>query len=250
MASHAFHKTFDTFIDTGVRTFACDYLLFASAGAFRLEVGERFWLLPPQRAALIKTGTAVRVTTRGPATSSSVLFEAPFLEADCRVFVIQPPLPEMIAYGMRWPQEAAGSPEAERFFRALADVAIAMSQQPEETWLPRPRTPEMQRAVTATLETLGEPISQEEIAARAHLSPRTLARRFEEEMQTSWRDFRGRARMLRAAELLLASQEPITEIAFAVGFQSSSAFVAAFRNFFGTTPSAYRRPSRASLASR
>lgn len=57
----------------------------------------------------------------------------------------------------------------------------------------------------------------------------------------SWREFLARARMIRAMELLEEQEPQVTEVAYATGFESVSAFSTAFRRFTGETPSQYRR---------
>jgi AraC-like DNA-binding protein len=47
--------------------------------------------------------------------------------------------------------------------------------------------------------------------------------------------------MLRAMELLAEQRTPVIEIAYAVGFQSISAFNSAFRTFTQETPTQYRK---------
>ena len=49
----AFHQRFAT-LDADWRTFPHDYLLYASSGAFQLDVDDATWALPPHRAALIE----------------------------------------------------------------------------------------------------------------------------------------------------------------------------------------------------
>jgi len=48
-------------------------------------------------------------------------------------------------------------------------------------------------------------------------------------------------RLLEAIEILAAGGMPITEVALSVGYNSLSAFNAAFRNLVGKTPSEYRK---------
>jgi len=68
-----------------------------------------------------------------------------------------------------------------------------------------------------------------------------LARRFDEETQMTWQQYLRRARMIRAMELLTAGNAKVIEIAHQTGFKSQSAFIAAFREFSGESPSDYRR---------
>jgi AraC-like DNA-binding protein len=70
-------------------------------------------------------------------------------------------------------------------------------------------------------------------------SARTLSRGFLSTGITfsRWRT----AARIRAALPLLAQRQPISQVASAVGYQTPSAFVAAFRRETGTTPGAYFR---------
>ena len=53
-------------------------------------------------------------------------------------------------------------------------------------------------------------------------------------------------RLQKAAELLVSSEEPISEIAFSCGFQEMSYFARAFKEIYSLTPSAYRKTHRRS----
>lgn len=50
--------------------------------------------------------------------------------------------------------------------------------------------------------------------------------------------------MMRAVEALAGSDSPVTEIAFLVGYNSVSAFNAAFRDLLGVSPTQYRESFR------
>ena len=71
-------------------------------------------------------------------------------------------------------------------------------------------------------------------------TPRTLARNLAGEIGVSWGQILQKMRMIRAIELLAETKAPVTEVAFGVGYQSLSAFNAAFRAFTGQTPTTYR----------
>lgn len=79
------------------------------------------------------------------------------------------------------------------------------------------------------------------ISQAIHVSPRTLARRFMEETHLPCGQFISRARMLRAMELLVTQDMAVIDIAYAVGFESVSAFNHGFRRFTQETPTNYRR---------
>ena len=69
-------------------------------------------------------------------------------------------------------------------------------------------------------------------------SARTLERLFRAETGLAFGTWQQRARLLRALQLL-AERQNVTSTAIAVGYESTSAFVAAFRRAIGTTPGQY-----------
>jgi AraC-like DNA-binding protein len=241
--AYAFHKTFETPFDTGWRQFDQHYLLYASSGNFNLEIGDRTWLLPPQRAAMIAAHTDVRIWTSTSATSSSVLFSdaaMPIAPQSCRVFACSPLVIEMIRYAMRWDEKQARSNnEADTFFAALAQVCGELAETPAQTWLPRAKSKELTRALDYALKNLHEELSVDDLAEVAFLSRRTLARRFVDEIGFTWPQFLRRARMIRAAELLATPRANTTLVAHAVGYASISAFINGYKAFFGETPMQY-----------
>lgn len=234
-----------TDLDTGMRPFPGHYLLYAATGAFHLEVERTQWLLPPQRAALIAADVPIRLQTRGTVACNSVLFVREAFAppaAPCRVFSVTPLAREMLLYTMRWGmQRDPDAPEATRFFAALADVCTNLAAHPDQFWLPRPHSPELIRAVSFAFDHLDADLTIDAAAHAASVSARTLLRRFAHETNLSWRSFLGRARMIRAMELLETHGPPVIEVAAATGFESVSAFSTAFRRFTGETPSQYRR---------
>ncbi|MGJ7904350.1 helix-turn-helix domain-containing protein, partial [Lysobacter sp. 1R34A] len=75
-------------------------------------------------------------------------------------------------------------------------------------------------------------------AAFAHLSERSLSRRFAAQTGHSLLQWRQRARLMRAMERL-AGGDAVTAIALDLGYDSVSAFIAMFRRSLGASPTAY-----------
>ncbi|MEV0441533.1 helix-turn-helix domain-containing protein [Streptomyces spectabilis] len=82
------------------------------------------------------------------------------------------------------------------------------------------------------------------LAARAHMSPRTFARRFKEETGTTPYRWLLRQRLLRAQELLEATDQTVDAVAWRSGFANAAALRHQFVRVLGTTPNAYRRTFR------
>lgn len=188
------------------------------------------------------------VISATPFTTSSVLFDAqtfPAPDFACRVFAMSALAREMTQHAMRWgPQRDPCDAVANNFFLSLASVCSELYQQADEFWLPRPQSRGLVRVVTEVMSRLDQPMTLAEAAEIAAMSERTLARRFVDETSMNWRQFMLRARMIRAMELLMAPHSKIHLVANAVGFESQSAFIAAFRKFSGESPSGFRERVR------
>lgn len=224
-------------------------LLYSARGALLLEVDRAQWLLPPQRAAWLRAGTRHRVRLAQPVSLRTVYLEPRRVrappEGECRVFMLGPLAREMLLYAPRWgPERAPKDPVADSFFDTLTRLLPEWTEDARDWRLPRARTSELERAMAFTLERLGEPLTLEQVARAAGLSSRTLARRFEQEAQTTWRRFQHDARMLRAMELLAEDGARVTQTAYAVGFESLAAFTHAFHSFTGERPRDFRLRQR------
>nr|MCU0682798.1 helix-turn-helix transcriptional regulator [Polyangiaceae bacterium] len=220
-------------------------LLYSAAGALHLEIGGAQWLLPPQRAGWIPARMRHRVRATGPIALRTLYLdpgESVPEGGEARVFSVSPLAREMILYAMRWgPGQRAFDPLARAFFAALGALLGEWFADARPYYLPTARSPELGYAMRLVLDRLDEPLTAIEVARAAGLSTRTLARRFADEAQTTWRRFLHDARMLKAMDLLARPGARVTETAFAVGFESLGAFSRAFERFAGESPRDYRR---------
>ncbi|MEU6083335.1 helix-turn-helix domain-containing protein [Streptomyces sp. NPDC047108] len=103
-------------------------------------------------------------------------------------------------------------------------------------------------------EHLHEEITVEQLAARAHLSPRTFARRFRQETGTTPYQWMLGQRLLLAQHLLEDTELTVDGIAARAGFGNGAALRHQFLRRLGTTPQTYRRtfcgPQQELVASR
>ncbi len=243
MQIYCLYQTLAAF-DSGWKQFPHHYLLYAAQGAFQLELATMHWLLPPQRAAWIAANVPIRIHCQTAVVCSSLIFPPNCLDlpiADCRVFSVSAMAQAMLEHAKRWPQTAEYDPKAERFLYALGDVCLDLATQPDGFWLPVAQSVDLQLALDYTRAQLDQPISLAMAAKAAAMAERTLARRCASELGLSWRTYLHRARMIRATELLLASDLPILEVALAVGFESVKSFSSAFRQFTGQAPRYFRQ---------
>lgn len=104
----------------------------------------------------------------------------------------------------------------------------------------------LQPVLTWMQEHLDEDVSVEDLAALAHLSPRTFARRFRAETGTTPHHWLTQQRLQYAERLLERTDEPVERVASLAGFGSATVMRHHFGRRRGTSPQAYRRAFRQS----
>ena len=108
---------------------------------------------------------------------------------------------------------------------------------------PEIKTPDdrlLERIVRVVNEHLGESdLTVEQVAAEVGLSRVHLHRKLKELTGQTSRDFIRNLRLRKAAEMLAEKKYAISELADAVGFQSTSSFTTAFKTLYGVSPSEY-----------
>lgn len=220
------------------------YLLYASAGAMRLQTDRTAWSLPPARAALITAGVPVQLLVNQHMSVCSVLFATSFAPAPAAavtVFEMTALARELVLECGRQAEEGEPLSDYRRsLFRALQTIAWRLATRPSPATMPVGRSPGVVRALALMEEHLSEDLQFDDLARMAGLTPRTLARKLAAEIGMSGGQIVQKMRMIRAIELLAETRAPITEVALGVGYQSLSAFNAAFRGFTGQTPTTYR----------
>jgi AraC family transcriptional activator FtrA len=97
---------------------------------------------------------------------------------------------------------------------------------------------------------LAEDLSVPRLARRAAMSPRTFARRFQDETGTTPHRWVTHQRVLAAQQRLETSADSVQQIAEAVGLQTAATLQFHFRRALRTTPTAYRRRFGRRVASR
>ena len=221
-------------------------LIFARSGVMQVETAAGLWIVPPQRAVWVPPRIRHAIRCRG-AVSLRTLYvggaENHGLPKRCTVVAVSPLLRELIV------ELCEGRPEARRKRALCALVLSELVELPAiAIHLPEPRDPRLQRVTTALKRQPADGRALSAWAAAAGASPRTLTRLFIAETGMTFRQWRRQARLITAIERL-ARRQPVTTVAFDLGYDSVSAFIEAFRNTFGVTPYRYFRQAAPPAAS-
>lgn len=140
-------------------------------------------------------------------------------------------------------------PRHRRLLAVLADEIAALAPIADRRALTSPRATALQAAVARGLAASDEFPRMAALAAVAGMSLRTFERAFARETGLAPATWFRRARLVSAAIDVRAGAS-VTEAAMAAGYASVSAFIAAYRAAFGSTPGGYRARSRVTLDAR
>jgi AraC-like DNA-binding protein len=101
--------------------------------------------------------------------------------------------------------------------------------------LPLPRHERLLGLCNELIESPECSVTLQEWAERLGMSEKTLMRLFQRETGLSFRSWRQRMRLLSSLSLL-EEGDSVTNAALSCGYDSTSAFIAAFKGLFGFTP--------------
>jgi AraC-like DNA-binding protein len=153
-------------------------------------------------------------------------------------------LREAVRRAAAWDGNRVGT-EAVHIATVILDEIRALPRPP--FGLPMPSDRRMLRITNALMENPADNRPLQEWAARAGMSTRTMIRHFAAETGFCFTEWRQRARLMRALELL-AVNTPVTTVALDLGYETVSAFIAMFRRALGVTPTRYFQQGKDSSA--
>jgi transcriptional regulator GlxA family with amidase domain len=141
-----------------------------------------------------------------------------------------------------------GSEIATRLARRMVVPPHRDGGQAQYVEVPLPKTPDaptLEPLLSWLVNHLDRPGAVEDLAARAHMAPRTFARRFRAETGTTPHDWLTAQRVLLARRLLEATDLGVDAIATRTGFGTAAVLRHHFTRRVGATPHAYRTTFRA-----
>ncbi|MNJ46555.1 HTH-type transcriptional repressor of iron protein A [compost metagenome] len=216
-------------------------LSYAIGGVLQVHTDNGFYLVPPQRAVWIPPQVQHRVSCPGDTCLRSLYLQhapASWSSKQCRVIAINPLLRELIRTFSELPVHYDSNGADGRLVRVLLDQLVTAPEQ--QLMLPLPQHPRL-RALCNHLQAQPDASTGlSDWAVQTGVSEKTLSRLFQRETGLSFRLWRQRMRLLSALPALERG-ERVTDVALACGYDSLSAFIAAFGRQFGLPPGAFVR---------
>lgn len=214
----------------------------ALQGVLEVHTASGRYLAPPQRAVWIPSGVEHLVQCSSSTLLRSLYIQPQYLPAAsrCRVVGVSPLLRELIhSFSQRPVEYDVLGPDGRLVDVLLDELAAAPTQ---DSMLPLPTDPRLQQIASQLQQQPDHPFRLQDWANQLGVSSKTLSRLFRSQTGLGFRHWRQRLRLLNALPLL-EQQQSVTDVALTCGYDSVSAFIAAFANLFGCTPGEFFRPA-------
>lgn len=210
-------------------------LVYAREGVLSVETEGSRWVLPTQRAAWIPAGIFHTVFAESAATMATLYVEAsgPSIVDGVAVFGISPLLRQIVLHLL---DDDGGGDARVRLERVALDQLAAAPEVPVR--LPRLRDPRLRAVADAFEVDARDGRTLEQFGLAVGASERTLQRLFTAETGMTFGRWRTLLR-LQHGLVALGRGDTVTTAATRAGYDQPSAFIAAFKSAFGTTPGQY-----------
>lgn len=214
-------------------------LIYAISGVLVVETPAGRWVIPPTRAVWVQAGVEHALRIRGKACMRSLFVNPDAIEGlhtgNC-VIDVSPLLRELILAATLVPSQYRAHSRDGRLMRFLLDELRSLPVLPFH--LPWPDDERIARACLALTQNPAQAEGAEHWADRFAMSPKTFHRRFLGSTGITFGRWRQQARLLLSLEAL-AEGRPVLQVALQHGYDSQSAYAAAFRRQFGVAPSSF-----------
>lgn len=213
-------------------------LLWAANGVLSVVADAGTWVLPPSRALWMPAGVPHETIASERSTMKTL-----YLQADMCPIRWTAPRPVLATALLAALIEHLSEDSLDRRHRARAERLIFDLVEPVEVATIQLTMPTDERALEVAQALASNPADTRNLAAwgrHVGTSSRTLTRAFLADTGVPFARWRTSLR-LHAAIPLLAAGEPVATVAGYVGYETPSAFIAAFRRHTGVTPGAYFR---------
>ena len=217
-------------------------LMHVCRGVSIVSTDEGVWVVPSHRALWIPPECSHSVHYPYGVSLRTLYFDVAALPVpmpdECRVFQLDPLARELMKTTAELPWDAALDGPGQRLVAVLLD---RLSILPESALhLPLGQDKRLCRVMEALRADPADERGVEDFASLANCSPRTLTRLFLSETGMSLGAWRQQLRLQVALERL-GIGEPVTKVAFDLGYNSPGNFSTMFRRALGIAPSEYFR---------
>ncbi|BEG78303.1 HTH-type transcriptional regulator NimR [Achromobacter xylosoxidans] len=217
-------------------------VVYAISGVLTVVADGRSFVISPEHAAWLSPGTVHRVGSfLGAEFRSLWLADAPggpLCERSATVFGMSPFLKALILEASALDAATDSDGYFGRIYQLILDQLLRA--RPVSSALSWPQSATLSELCEALYNDPADPRGPKEWGVEFGMLGRTLARKFLADMGVTMRSWRRQLRLFRAIEFLENGMD-VTRTAMELGYNSTSAFIYAFRSDMKLSPLAYMR---------
>ncbi len=214
-------------------------LIYASRGVMRVFCENESWIVPPYQAVWVPPNIKHDVFFPGKVTLRNLFIDQSVtdnLPQKCKVLKINELLHQLIIKASNIGENYQKNSSEYRLMMVVIDELIEAL--PTELGLPTGTDQRLLKVINILLKNPQDNRGLDNLGKLAGASSRTLSRLFIKETGLSFGTWRKRLRLQEAIKLLDKGQS-VSEVAFQLGYKSSSAFIEMFRHALGESPINY-----------
>ncbi len=164
------------------------------------------------------------------------------LEQNAGIFPVTTLLREMIYYTDTWNGEISPKQTTKfQFLLALKNIISEVANTPLPIELPTTSNQDLSEILKYIHHHIESHLTLDIIAQEFGYSTRSLSRLFQKNISTSFLQYVKLTRIIKAMELLLQTDLPVTEVAFKCGYSNLSSFSYAFQKIAHSSPAEFRK---------
>lgn len=217
-------------------------LIYAISGSLKVTSLAGTWIVPPERAVWMPSHSVHSVMSVTDARARFLYLDPQKfngLPANVTVVQMTSLMRECLLSFLTLPRLYDQEAIAPHLLAIMVDELRTVPVVPLH--LPQPTSTRLQQAAHELLSNLASPPKLATLAANAGLSVRSFERHFQRETGLTWRKYVLQARLMEAISQL-SNGARVGDVAFALGYEGPSAFVAMFKKATGHTPGKYFAP--------
>ncbi|MGF1739916.1 helix-turn-helix transcriptional regulator [Vibrio profundum] len=210
-------------------------------GVMEINVSERLLISPCDHAIWIPPNIEHQSQYKQAQRYCSIYIEpehALRMPSDPCIVAIDPVSKSILGQFSAWGTNHIDGHREQRLAHVLIDQFSHAPTMPD--FLPNSQDKLLAPILTELQQNPADKRTLKEWASVAYTTERTLARRCKKELNMTFNDWKQRLLFITALRMLKQSTS-VQDIAFELGYSSSSAFIAMFRRHAGTSPEQYTR---------
>ena len=214
-------------------------LSYSCVGVMHIETDAGVFVIPPEQALWLPPGMAHQHFCKNKVSYRSLYIDPILSEVlgnKVRPLTVDPLLKSLILEISNWPEDYEETAETQRFLLVLIDrLAMAKSN---ELFMPTIQDKRLLPIIETLNQEPANKLTIEQWALKVGASSRTLNRLFNQNYGMGFSRWKQKLRILKSLELLNSNSQ-LVDIAFELGYESTSAFITAFKKHLGCSPKKY-----------